>query len=147
MFTHFFVYGTLKRGQCRERCWPLSPQSVRVAWTYGELYDTGPYPAMFRGTDRVLGELWSFPSIDADIVFEVLDQIEGTNQGTTRNEYDRELVDVFLLETPVEPHEALLANVYIFARPELIPTFKRVKPSRLIDGRPVSEWPEFQSHQ
>lgn len=141
MLTHFFVYGTLKRGQCRERCWPREPQMVRAAWTLGELYDTGPYPAMLRGNDRVVGELWSFVADDVAIVSEVLDRIEGTNQGNARNEYDRESAEVFLLDAVVEPGAALKANVYIFARQELIATFKRVQPRPMADGTLAAAWP------
>ncbi len=60
----FFVYGTLKTGQCRERCWPCKPIETRAAWVYGELYDTGPYPALFAGSDMVGGRSgYSTPTI------------------------------------------------------------------------------------
>ncbi len=72
-----FVYGTLKRGQCRERSWPRQPLSVEPAWTLGRLYDLGPYPALVAGDDRVRGELWRFAAEDLPETLRVLDGIEG----------------------------------------------------------------------
>ena len=94
---HFFAYGTLKRGQCRERCWPHEPCSVRDGWTLGSLYDLGPYPAMRSGGEFVQGEVWSFHANQLADVLAVLDEIEGTNQGSASNLYDREQrrVDLF----------------------------------------------------
>lgn len=75
--TSFFVYGTLKRGQCREACWPVRPQQIRVAYAQGELYNLGDYPAMVAGNDTIVGELWSFPESDIPTTLQVLDEIEG----------------------------------------------------------------------
>lgn len=72
-----FVYGTLKRGQCRERSWPRMPMGVEAAWTLGRLYDLDPYPALVEGSDRVLGELWRFAQEDMPETLRVLDEIEG----------------------------------------------------------------------
>lgn len=49
LITDLFVYGTLKRGQCRETMWPRPPVSVRPAFIRGRLYDLGPYPAIWCG--------------------------------------------------------------------------------------------------
>src|SRR5438093_3247250 len=43
-----FVYGTLKRGEERARCWPRSPERVVPATTQGRLYDLGTYPALVQ---------------------------------------------------------------------------------------------------
>lgn len=80
MITTVFVYGTLKRGQCRESLWPVAPRRIQPGWTRGALFDRPDYPAMTAGPDRVLGELWTFEAERVDAVLKVLDQIEGANQ-------------------------------------------------------------------
>jgi gamma-glutamylcyclotransferase (GGCT)/AIG2-like uncharacterized protein YtfP len=95
---HIFVYGTLKRGQCREKCWPLQPLQIRQAWTLGKLIDLGPYPALLEGNDRIHGELWSFKECDIAWVRQVLDKVEVTNQPGVPNEYDRVPVLVQLFD-------------------------------------------------
>lgn len=72
-----FVYGTLKRGQCRERCWPRTPVSVEPAEVAGLLFDLGAFPALWHGQGRVAGELWHFHEDDMRSVLETLDRIEG----------------------------------------------------------------------
>lgn len=109
MFGHIFVYGTLKQNQSRGRMWPIEPQKIQPAWTAGRLYDLGPYPALTAGDDRVLGEVWTFPIEDLARTFEVLDEIEGTNQPGMANEYDRVLVEVTLATD-----EKLVASTYHF---------------------------------
>jgi len=95
---HIFVYGTLKRGQCREKCWPAPPLQICSAWTMGKLIDLGPYPALLDGADRVFGEVWSFDSLDIARVREELDEVEVTNQPGIPNEYDRVPVLVQLFD-------------------------------------------------
>jgi gamma-glutamylcyclotransferase (GGCT)/AIG2-like uncharacterized protein YtfP len=76
-----FVYGTLKRGESREKKWPFPPVKVVAATTQAALYDLGPYPAIGPGDDVVAGELWF---LHADHVAETLrqfDAIEGYQQG------------------------------------------------------------------
>lgn len=90
-----FVYGTLKRGQVRQRCWPCPPQSVVPAWIRGSLYDRADYPALRPGGDRVSGELWRFAEADMGRVVATLDRIEGTNQAGEVDLYRRESVAVF----------------------------------------------------
>jgi gamma-glutamylcyclotransferase (GGCT)/AIG2-like uncharacterized protein YtfP len=75
-----FVYGTLKRGQCRERCWPRAPRSVLPATIAGRLYDLGPYPALGPGEDKIVGELWQFHADDMPETLAVLDEVEGYSQ-------------------------------------------------------------------
>ncbi|MCA9126912.1 MAG: gamma-glutamylcyclotransferase [Planctomycetales bacterium] len=112
---NIFVYGTLKRGQCREKCWPRPPLQVNPAWTFGYLYDLGDYPALIDGTDRIAGEVWSFLDADLDEVLAVLDGIEGTNQPAERNEYDRITDNVFLMSG-----DSTRAQMYVYARREVL---------------------------
>jgi gamma-glutamylcyclotransferase (GGCT)/AIG2-like uncharacterized protein YtfP len=80
MIESIFVYGTLKRGQCRAQYWPVEPLTVCEAWTLGSLYGRSDYPAMTAGKHRVLGELWKFSPQEMPGVLERIDQVEGTNQ-------------------------------------------------------------------
>ncbi|MEX2186090.1 MAG: gamma-glutamylcyclotransferase family protein [Pirellulales bacterium] len=75
-----FVYGTLKRGECRQRCWPRVPIAVEPAVIRGRLYDLGPYPALGPGDDRVRGELWCFDVDAMPETLRVLDEVEGATQ-------------------------------------------------------------------
>ncbi len=90
-----FVYGTLKRGQCRESMWPAPPATVCEGFVFGSLFGREDYPAMTGGHDRVLGECWQFEMAEMPAVLEVLDRIEGTNQAGEADLYHRVIVDVF----------------------------------------------------
>jgi gamma-glutamylcyclotransferase (GGCT)/AIG2-like uncharacterized protein YtfP len=118
---NFFVYGTLKRGQCRERIWPRSPMVVEEAWVLGELYDAGSYPALFPGTEKVLGEIWSFPQSDFDAIVKVLDDVEEYRPGDPYNLYNRELIDCETLTG-----RRTVAYTYLYARKHDLPTFTRI---------------------
>ena len=72
-----FVYGTLKRGQVRERCWPRQPVSVEPATVRGALYDLGPYPALVEEEDTIAGELWTLADEDMEATLTALDRVEG----------------------------------------------------------------------
>lgn len=135
---HVFVYGTLKTGQMRASKWPKAPMSIQRAWTLGTLYDTGPYPAMVAGTDRVAGELWSFADSDLPDTLSVLDRIECTNQPGSDNEYDREVVPVYAGESD-ERHSAF---VYIFAERAMLASFRYLPPKLQECGNIYSIWPE-----
>jgi gamma-glutamylcyclotransferase (GGCT)/AIG2-like uncharacterized protein YtfP len=76
-----FVYGTLQRGEQRERCWPCPPLQVTPATIRGILYDIGPYPALASGSDTVAGELWTLRPEDLDVTLRELDAIECFGQG------------------------------------------------------------------
>ena len=76
MILAVFVYGTLKRGQVREGCWPRQPLRVMPAETRGRLHDLGPYPALIPGPDRVKGELWFLAETDVAETLRVLDEVE-----------------------------------------------------------------------
>ncbi len=78
-----FVYGTLKRGECRQERWPRPPVEVRAATLRAALYDLGPYPAIGTGEDLVAGELWFIAAEQMDETLRVLDEIEGFGQGGT----------------------------------------------------------------
>jgi gamma-glutamylcyclotransferase (GGCT)/AIG2-like uncharacterized protein YtfP len=73
---NIFVYGTLKRGECREACWPRPPLEVIPATVRGLLYDMGPYPALAEGDGWVAGEIWRLESTDVATTLAALDQIE-----------------------------------------------------------------------
>ena len=90
--TDFFVYGTLRRGECRESCWPCDPLAVQIAYVRGALFDLGPYPGMIPGDDWIEGEIWSFGSEDVGTVTFVLDEIEDYNQPGQDNMYERHSV-------------------------------------------------------
>jgi gamma-glutamylcyclotransferase (GGCT)/AIG2-like uncharacterized protein YtfP len=105
-----FVYGTLKRGQCREKMWPRQPLAVEIALTLGQLYDLGPYPGLVEGTDRVLGELWRFAADDMDETLRVLDRVEGF-----RNE-PGDLYRRVALECTTAAGEVISAHAYRYAR-------------------------------
>jgi len=106
MITELFVYGTLKRGECRESMWPRKPLRIREAFIRARLYDLGPYPAIRvdvvegdqeddDALDWVGGELWSFERRDVPATLLVLDEIEATNQRGYRNLYDHVLVRAY----------------------------------------------------
>ncbi len=132
---HVFVYGTLKRGQCREGCWPRAAAMVRPAWTLGRLLDLGPYPALVAGNDRVRGELWSFASNDMPLVVCRLDQIEVTNQPGLVNEYDRIHVVVYM-----DDGQALSAYAYRYSAHQPTEGRSVVLANTMIDGEDYVVW-------
>ena len=76
MIDAVFVYGTLKRGQEREPCWPRAPRAVIRAKTKGRLHDLGPYPALIPGDDWIAGEVWLMAAEDVAATLRVLDEVE-----------------------------------------------------------------------
>jgi gamma-glutamylcyclotransferase (GGCT)/AIG2-like uncharacterized protein YtfP len=92
MISSVFVYGTLKRGQCRGVMWPFEPLRVSLVFTHGTLFDRHDYPAMTSGTDHVVGEKWDFHPEQMQRVLEVLDAIEGANQVGVPELYRRVVV-------------------------------------------------------
>lgn len=80
MAVNLFVYGTLKRGFCRDRF--LDDQrfvKVAQAKPLYRLYDAfGSYPALVEESDgvSVAGEVWE---VDEECL-RVLDQVEGVSQ-------------------------------------------------------------------
>jgi gamma-glutamylcyclotransferase (GGCT)/AIG2-like uncharacterized protein YtfP len=102
MISSVFVYGTLKRGQCRGAMWPVQPLSVSVVYTHGTLFDRQDYPAMISGTDCVAGERWDFHPEQIQRVLEVLDSIEGANQSGIPDLYRRVVVMTWELSDNAE---------------------------------------------
>ncbi|QDV44587.1 AIG2-like family protein [Stieleria neptunia] len=90
-----FVYGTLKRGQCRETCWPVAPLQVIPGWVQGTLYGRDDYPALLAGKHHVAGERWMFELPLMPRVLSVLDDIEGTDGNSPDDLYHRHVVDVY----------------------------------------------------
>src|SRR5690606_7950090 len=87
------VYGTLQRGQVRERCWPRPPLLVEPATVRAWLFDLGPYPALVvpaarEEADTIAGELWHMAADDLDITLAALDRVEGV-QGKRNDLYRR----------------------------------------------------------
>ena len=136
VITDLFVYGTLKRGECRESMWPRVPTHVRPGFIRGRLYDLGPYPAIrveeFAGEeddlqdlDWVAGELWSFQVGDIAATIAVLDEIEQSNQRGYRNLYDQVLVRVH--DRP-RSRTSQLALAYQYSSPSRLDHSRRLRP-------------------
>lgn len=85
----FFVYGTLKRDECRGSCWPVAPISIEAATMLGRLYDLGPYPAMTPGENLIAGECWTYAARDEEAVLAALDMIEGYTGSPDHDLYTR----------------------------------------------------------
>ena len=128
MITTIFVYGTLKRDQCRSRRWPAEPLSVQQAWSRGALFGRRDYPAMTAGDDRVIGELWRFREPDVRRVLDALDQIEGTNQVAEEDLYRRVVIETWSLDD--QPLEN--AYVYHYARDPCVDGTKIPKGSLMV---------------
>jgi len=106
-----FVYGTLKRGQVRERCWPRRPLAVDPATVLGALYDLGPYPALVAGSDRVGGEVWRFGAEDMEATLAALDEVEGYN-GDGNDWYRRVVIECHTASGVVQAWTYLYARMY-----------------------------------
>lgn len=120
--TAVFVYGSLKRGQCREKCWPHAPQRVDEAFTHGSLYDLGPYPAMAEGTDRVEGEVWRFAPEHMPKTLAALDQVEQAAAGEPL--YERRIAGCVTTSG-----ESLPAHMYFFAQPNRLNKTQQIQPT------------------
>ncbi|WP_417739389.1 gamma-glutamylcyclotransferase family protein [Rosistilla oblonga] len=136
---NFFVYGTLKRGECRERMWPHAPLQIQAAFVRGCLYDLGPYPAMIAGGDWVAGEVWSIATQHVQQTLAVLDEIEDYDASRANNLYNR-------LQVPwhLRPDAAAAdskAYTYHYARTEYLMAGQRIKSPA---GDPV-QWPSVGS--
>ena len=118
-----FVYGTLKRGQCRERCWPRRPVRVEGAVARGRLYDLGPYPAMVAGDDLIRGELWHLRPEDMEETLQRLDAVEGCVEGTG-DQYER-----VVIECQDENGGNHRAYAYQFASPDAVQRFPIITPA------------------
>lgn len=127
-----FVYGTLKREQCRAGHWPHRPHCIQLAAVDGRLFDLGAYPAMIHGRNRVAGELWSFDEELVNDTLRTLDAIEDFF-GEPTDLYRREIV-----ECEAEGESTpLLAYAYYYARPHELDLTTEIQPSA--DGK--CYWP------
>lgn len=106
-----FVYGTLQRGEVRERCWPRKPLRIDWATIRGELHDLVDYPALVAGEDVILGELWQIAEVDMATTLAVLDEIESYGQDVD-DLYVREIVACRTLSG-----EERQAYTYRYAKP------------------------------
>ena len=125
-----FVYGTLKCGQVREKCWPRKPQSVEPATVRGILYDLKKYPALVEGSDLVVGELWRFAAEDVPVTLTTLDEVEGY-AGLADDEYRRVKM---VCQTA---NGEIRAWTYLYARADQLTEERRVRP----DAGGVCRWP------
>ena len=120
--TSIFVYGTLKRGQCRERCWPRPPLRIEPATVRGALYDLGPYPALVEGNDCIAGELWHLSPSDMHASLLELDRVEGFRSRAS-DLYQRVTI------TCQTASVAVAAWTYRFARTEQLKPLQRILPN------------------
>lgn len=101
MARRFFVYGSLMDGLFNyEKYFKGKVLSKTYARTKGELYHLSKcgYPAMIDGDDFVYGELFEIG--DYDETLKRVDAMEHFfGEGNPDNEYNRELIEVELLET------------------------------------------------
>lgn len=72
---YIIAYGTLKRGQSRERIMP--GEYVCNGIVNGKLYDLGPFPGLVEGDMAVSCEVYFCDTMNSSI--EYLDQIEGAD--------------------------------------------------------------------
>ncbi|MBI2480460.1 MAG: gamma-glutamylcyclotransferase [Planctomycetia bacterium] len=105
-----FVYGTLQRGEVRERCWPRKPVRIEWATIRGQLRDLGEYPALVDGEDLILGELWHIAKADMTATLATLDVVEWFGQDD-HDLYTRETVTCRTLAGEEQP-----AYTYRYAR-------------------------------
>ena len=132
-----FVYGTLKRGQCREQMWPIPAVKVTEAWVFGMLYGRADYPALRQGDDRVGGELWLFSEQSIKTVIQRLDQIECSNQKDIPDLYTRETIEAF----DQNGNSLGLCYCYFYAEDPSLDGFERLTPST-IQPESIVHWPE-----
>ena len=103
---HLFVYGTLKRGQPRNRFLTgqtfIAPAVTRPLY---RMFNVGEYPALVRHADgrAIQGELWD---VD-DACVRTLDHVEGCDLGL----YVRAAVELSA------PHDELSAETYLYLLP------------------------------
>lgn len=117
-----FVYGTLKRGQSRETCWPRKPRSIESATVRGTLFDLGPYPGLIEGQDVIVGEAWQFAETDMPATLATLDEIEDFHNSPD-DEYRRVIVECMVKD------KVVAAWTYQYARGAALATAQRIAPN------------------
>ena len=96
MINSVFVYGTLKRGHCREKCWPVSPDSrLRGMDVRSVVLARRLSRDARRRVIAIAGECWEFDPDVMDRVLRRLDEVEGTNQSGQPDLYHRVTVELF----------------------------------------------------
>lgn len=115
-----FVYGTLQQGEQREGAWPRTPVSRRRATIRGILFDLGPYPALLPGNDLIGGEFWEIAAGDMPATLEVLDCVEGYNQGDA-NLYERRVISCRL-----ETGTTVSAYTYFLAQADVTHSLDKI---------------------
>ncbi|QEG40700.1 gamma-glutamylcyclotransferase family protein [Roseimaritima ulvae] len=114
----FFVYGTLKCGQCREMCWPATPLQVQTGFVRGSLIDLVDYPGLLPGEDWVRGEIWQIAAPQVTETLRVLDAIEGYQvAGGSDNLYDRRRVEVYRAMEDRQPTVTAYTYWYVAPHP------------------------------
>jgi len=89
-----FVYGSLKFGENNHnRIFSDYDIKITSAWTYGELYDLGYFPALTEGNNKVYGELIEFNNLEILVRVDSLEGYRGENSNF--NLYDRMEIIVF----------------------------------------------------
>lgn len=132
-----FVYGTLKRGQCREKCWPRAPLSVQPAFVRGRLLCLGPFPGLVEGEEWIRGEAWKIAHRDLAETIRVLDQIEGFQQPQGADQYQR--IEIELFEHIGEPSVGR-AITYRLADRHLQRCGRAVAVTPMTSGASYAEW-------
>ena len=137
-----FVYGTLRRGQCRENQWPCRARSIVRAFVSAKLYDLGPYPAIVEGQDAVAGERWDLAPEDLAKTFFVLDQIEGFVEGRTCNLYERRIIETHS-SCQLCDEKPALAFAYFMLETRLPKSASYLSPEHLGGDRTAryAQWP------
>lgn len=138
--TAFFVYGTLQRGQCRQRCWPVPAEHIERAFVRGQLYDLGEYPALLAGDDWVAGERWELAAADMELALQVLDRVEGYAQPGEADLYDRQVMAVYARPAgpPLGP-----AYVYLLKDLRMLRRARRLRPATAgLRGPQYVHWPD-----
>lgn len=127
----FFVYGTLKRGQCREKCWPHPPLRVDLAVIRATLYDLGAYPGIVPGDGLVRGELWELRPEHLPETMRVLDEVEGFAQR------DDDLFERRQVNCTLDDGREIQAWTYYYARVAVLREVARIRSG--VSG--WSNWP------
>jgi gamma-glutamylcyclotransferase (GGCT)/AIG2-like uncharacterized protein YtfP len=125
-----FVYGTLQRGQCREKFWPHLPEKIEPAVARGQLHDLGPYPALVEGSDRIGGELWHIRPEHVAETLSILDGVEDAAVGET-GLYVRRVVTVETADG-----QSQKAFAYFYTRPAEVGDMPIVTP----DADGICRW-------
>lgn len=119
----FFVYGTLKEGECRAHVFNqvLGHNNFKrqPAVIQGDLYDLGAYPGMCKGPGKVVGETVLLTEEDYLKMLPVLDLIEGYTPGREDSLYVREEVTTTQSTSPME------ATTYFFSSTDELENYGR----------------------